>query len=56
MSPYLEREVIHWIIIFILFILLERILNTNSIVNNGNILTMANADAIMKQGKDNIAD
>ena len=39
MSPNLDRETIHWIIIFILFILLDRILKTKSIVNNGNILT-----------------
>ena len=35
----LDREMIYQTIIFILFILLDRILNSNSIVNNGNILT-----------------
>ena len=56
MSPNLDREIIHWIIIFILFILLDRILKTNPIVNNGIYLRMANDDVIMKLGKDNVAD
>ena len=35
----LDRETIYQAIIIVLFILLDRILNTQSIVNNGNILT-----------------
>ena len=47
----LDRETIYQAIIIVLFILLDRILNTQSIVNNGNILTDGKWKCYREMGK-----
>ena len=52
----LDRETIYQAIIIVLFILLDRILNTQSIVNNGNILTDGKWKCYREMGKNNVGD